>query len=307
MIVRKYSEKIQKKYVKGGFTLVELSLSLVFISVLSIAVTLIVTNSIAAYHRGLVLNQLNTIGMELVNDMQAAVQNAPAISVKGMCSTMYSGQDEIDCEKEDGRRFVSVSGRGNVTVGGNTIEVPLYGAFCTGSYSYIWNSGYFFDDNQYNVGMASPAQLVYTGVNANNEFGTWTIGGLNGDFRLLKVKDRKRSVCVAANETNVFNIAKAENNDYGEIDEVPIDVMAEDGGLALYDLDAGAPVSDGAVNNMFYAVSFILGTIQGGINVTSGNYCVTPEDATQTDIEAFDYCAINKFNFAAQSNGKGGE
>ena len=50
----------------------------------------------------------------------------------------------------------------------------------------------------------------------------------------------------------------------------------------------------------FYSVSFILGTVQGGINVmSSGNFCKAPEE----DDSNFDYCAINKFNFAAQATG----
>ena len=70
------NDRIKNSEKKEGFTLIELSLSIAFISVLSLAVALIITNSISAYHRGLVLNQINTTGMELVDDMRAAVQNA---------------------------------------------------------------------------------------------------------------------------------------------------------------------------------------------------------------------------------------
>lgn len=317
--------------VREGFTLVELSLSIAFIAVLSIAVTLIVTNSIAAYHRGLVLNQVNTVGMELVNDMRAAVQSAPAISVEGMCSTMFTGSDEVACKEDRGRKFVSINATGRVSVnGGAQMTVPLYGAFCTGSYSYIWNSGYFFDGEQYDVGSARMASLSYSMSDGSG--GQKDVSSVEG-FKLLKVKDSKRSVCIAAvrnlgggyNDNLVsgeLNIVRAEDNDYGLINEVPVDIMAMnninedsegstvvDGMLALYDLDAAAPVVDGAINNMFYAASFILGTVQGGINITSGNYCVTPDadDPTQSEVEAFDYCAINKFNFAAQSTGGGGK
>ena len=80
--------------------------------------------------------------------------------------------------------------------------------------------------------------------------------------------------------------------------------MASDeknGGLAIYDLYVSTPAESVAKNNLFYSVSFILGTIQGGINITkSGNFCATPDDY---GIENFDYCAINKFNFAAQAVG----
>ena len=72
--------------------------------------------------------------------------------------------------------------------------------------------------------------------------------------------------------------------------------------MALYDLYAMPPVGTSKRNNVFYSVSFILGTVQGGLNVmASGDYCATP--ASYSSAENFDYCAINKFNFAAEATG----
>lgn len=306
-----YNESMHKN-IREGFTLIELSLSIAFIAVLSIAVTLIITNAITAYHRGLVLSQVNTVGMELIDDVRAAAQNAPAISVRSMCGTVYgsSGSNESDCKNDDGQRFVSVRATGNVRIGksSSNVNVPIFGAFCTGSYSYIWNSGYFFDSSQYNTGSLKRATLTYT----NSAGGTST----KSDFRLLKVQDEERAVCVSAvqgsykaNISNSFNITKNDNNNFGVVEEEPVDIMAKNGALALYDLSATVAGSS-TINSMLYAASFILGTIQGGVNVmAAGNYCVAPEDETVANagIESFDYCAINKFNFAAQSAGGGGE
>ena len=95
---------------------------------------------------------------------------------------------------------------------------------------------------------------------------------------------------------------------YGPVEETPIDILSnrETGegdsegsvgnNLAIYDLASATPAESSAGNSLFYSVSFILGTIQGGINVkASGNFCATPADY---ELENFDYCAINKFNFA---------
>ena len=49
-------------------------------------------------------------------------------------------------------------------------------------------------------------------------------------------------------------------------------------------------------------MSFILGTLRGGANVNvSGEFCATP--GSNSSVEDFDYCAINKFNFAARTLG----
>ena len=46
--------------------------------------------------------------------------------------------------------------------------------------------------------------------------------------------------------------------------------------------------------------------MQGGINVTAaGNFCAAPNDYGND--QNFDYCSINKFNFAARATGKAGE
>lgn len=66
-------KKTEKMMMKAGFTLVELSLSIVLIAVLSIIVISMINNAVSAYHRGLVLNQVNTVGMGLVDDMRLSL------------------------------------------------------------------------------------------------------------------------------------------------------------------------------------------------------------------------------------------
>ena len=61
---------------RRGFTLVELSLSLVFISILSLTIVLMINNAVESYQRGVTLNQINTVGMDLVDDIRTAVQNS---------------------------------------------------------------------------------------------------------------------------------------------------------------------------------------------------------------------------------------
>ena len=317
--------KKDRKCTSGGFTLVELSLAIAFIAVLSIIMVLIITNSISAYHRGLTLNSINTVGMDVVDNMREAVQGSPGQSVVDECGIVYgdttNGKGK-DCADDKAMSFVSVTRKAKVKIKptGDEFTAPVYGAFCTGNYSYIWNSGYYFNSSDYEVQGVGRATLKYrVGDPAERK-------ELNRAFKLLRVEDTHRAVCKAAAgvadgnylkssenlSTNTFDIAcsgisNPENwpvEVCDVISEDPIDILeTSENNLALYDLAVATAADNGNVDSMFYAVSFILGTVQGGINITSdGDYCTTPEGYGAA-VENFDYCAINKFNFAAQATG----
>ncbi len=302
---------MSKKKCRNGFTLVELSLSVVFISLLSVAVALILSNAISTYHRGVVMNQVNTTGMDLVDDMRAAVQDSSAGSIISACSNMYDKSEEIDkCENDYAQNFVKVVRMAGVTrIDGENIDnVPVQGAFCTGSYSYLWNSGYLLNSNDFkvdgDVGEVETLSFKYRDKDGNEQE--------KEDFRLLKVKDKNRNVCrsqfvgeydnTSPLNDGVINIA---NEKYDSVMEEPVELLAGgENNLALYDLTAKASAESDISKNVFYSVSFILATVQGGINITTaGDYCVTPGDISSSEVENFNYCAINKFNFAAQANG----
>ena len=278
---------MRKNSSKKGFTLVELSLSIAFIAILSITIALIINDAISTYRRGLTLNQINTTGMDLVDDIRTAVQNSPASSPRNSCKN-YKDDFQKNCEENNGMRLMNVAKTGNV----NNIEgTPLYGAFCTGAYSYIWNSGYLFLEN----GGDKATYAVYEGDKKTEEW---------NDFRLLKVEDRQRAVCGSVLPDKYNNSEDIESEFKGK-DKNPVVLLANDGSnpLALYSFTSALPAVNGLENAAFYSMSFILGTVQGGINVMSmGNFCEAPESSSSA--ENFDYCAINKFNFAAQANGR---
>ncbi|MBQ3353067.1 hypothetical protein IJG89_01830 [Candidatus Saccharibacteria bacterium] len=295
---------MQKGDYSRGFTLIELSLSIVFISILSITIVMIIANAIAAYHRGLTLSSVNSVGMELTDDMRAAVQSSPAGSVTAECASVYlSSTTRQKCENDGAKKFVSINNTGTIKSndGKETTKVPIYGAFCTGSYSYIWNSGYLFSDDykvmDTNGNDINPVVLKYRMVNT-------TDSTTASDFRLLKVEDDARAVCLSMINSN-YNLAWSDTFDittYGGIDETPVDLLSTGSNLAIYSLTSSAPVGNG--NSLFYSASFILGTTQGGVNIKSaGNFCKSPDGYSDSELENFDYCAINKFNFAARATG----
>ena len=300
---------------RKGFTLVELSLSLVFISILSLAVVMVMAGAISSYHKSITMNDVNTVGTGLVDDMRLSVQDSPGVKLATICDAVFGSSnsgERVKCVENGAKNFISVARNASINKkNGETIinSAPVFGAFCTGTYSYIWNSGYLFN-NDYMVGV-DKASLKYNYNGTTN---------LVSGFKLLKVEDKNRAVCVAAIQVRNGAVNRKYNSDSidavfditakgllqdGEVtvEEEAVELINEgENGLALYDLSSAVSEQLGTAKNAYYYTSFILGTVQGGINVNAGT-CATPEGYSAVEGN-FDYCAINKFNFAALANGK---
>ena len=305
-----------RRLYKGGFTLVEISLSLVFVTILALAITLIISNTVGAYQRGLILNQVNTVGMSLTDDFRLALQNSSGKTLKATCAILYADQGQRAlCEADDAFKFVSATKYSAMSVkktGGTTVEyseVPIYGAFCTGTYSYIWNTGYFEStDASFSAKGGGWAKLKYKNSSGEIE----TIGYGDRPFKLLKVNDTTRAVCIAATISGMYATSSGGIPEVfdvtgigdGRLIEEPEYIISENPTekLALYELLVVRPALSTEDNSLFYSGSFILGTVGGGIDIkATGKTCAAPNDY---DLENFDYCAINKFNFAVQASGE---
>lgn len=320
-----YNISMEKEAFKRGFTLVELSLSMVFIGVLSLLIVFIISDTVASYRRGLTIGRINTIGMEIVDDMRTAVQNASSAPATDLCEEFYANEEDraqSKCIQDGATNFVTVTKLADVKMkNGETLSnIPVFGAFCSGTYSYIWNSGYFDSNDSTVLGGVTPAYLKY-----RDEFGRILeypgdddSGGDKKPFRLLKIRDEQRSVCVSVarpyssgSYDDDYEITQDDvksefdiSNGYGSILEPPEDLILADGDndLVLYNFDVAKPAESSTRGNMFYSISFILGTKDGGINITVDNKkCATPNDY---EMENYNYCAVNKFNFAVQASGE---
>ncbi len=299
--------------------MIEISLAMAFISILSITIVLLISNTVTTYHRGMVLNQINTVGMAIVDDMRASIQAAPSESLISNCAAIYTGANsatEARCESDGGLSFMTAKRNATVryTNGQQIGNVPIYGVYCTGKYSYIWNSGYLFNNNDYEVsGVSGGIRVTYK---VANDTGT-TTGTTSPTARLVKIADEDRMVCKRATGYNgtdsggSYTVSTSTNSlpnlidiSGKSIEETPENILEENGSMSLYDLMPSVPAMNGFSNSSYTSVSFILGTIQGGINITAqSDYCKVPEDYT-SGIADFNYCAINKFNFAARSMGE---
>lgn len=289
-------------------------LSIAFLTSLAVMIAVLVSNAASTYRRGVTLKRVNSVGSEILEDLRATINNNHVGDLEIFCNDIYDNvAQQENCVDDGGFSFASVKGYKNVYIKGQKTyleeDIPVYGLFCTGKYSYIWNSGYFFDNELYAVGSnthpASPLTVTYGDTD-------------NNTFRLLKVQDERRSLCVYA--TNSIYRSQTGNDGYvssSDIDSIPLIynlntigtqgepielITGEEGeGMALYDLTIAKPARGIASQITFYSGSFILGSVEGGVNITSpSDYCKAFVDDGVSDA---DYCAVNRFNFAVQTSG----
>ncbi len=332
-----------KNKAKQGFTLVELSFSVVFISILALMVVFVSMNMSNIYQKGITTKEINTIGNTLIDDFRAAIANSSAKNLADICLTNYKYSSESSigqaitgdkeqqkCNEDDAYSSIYTVRMGTVKIDDKDVDIPLYGAFCSGVYTYIWNSGYFFNDT-YRIENAKPVTITMRTVDFPDGK---TYGSEEHPIKLLRISDPSRSVCMSK-VREVHEKAKGKNDDelkyykndsaeylnyaytwenenfdisnlkyystiYGEVSDLITGHKYNN--LALYDLKLYRPAQDTISRNIFFAGSFILASITGGANIVAeSNYCAVPNDYT---IENFNYCSINKFNFAMQASGE---
>lgn len=293
------SSRIQSHY--RGFTLIELSLALVFLSVLLITIAMLTIHISTSYQKGLAIQSISSTGRELIDEFSRSISDGSSINAESLCASRIpvnttNGSPYKKCLDDNAKLFIYQQRSGNVTIKGNpdeTIQAPTSGILCTGHYSYIYNSGYVLDASKtiydYNTNLRSSY------INKNDN----TYKQKKDDFRLLKVSDPSRALCsqgVTSNYTTDASVQSYETS--GTVEEL---LTSTEDDLALYDLKLFNPSRNTLTQQAFYSGTFILATIRGGVNIkSSGDYCSSPPENLATD---FAYCAINKFNFATRATG----
>ncbi|MBQ3305925.1 hypothetical protein IJH02_00605 [Candidatus Saccharibacteria bacterium] len=268
-----------KAHDKRGFTIVELSLASAFLGILLITIALLVTHVITIYQKGMTIKSVNTIGEDLIDNFTRSIS-----------ASVQPDEVKIDVMYKEQTATVKIA-RAN-----KEFSAPSRGIFCTGKYTYLWNTGYILDDE--NQTYTKPGgdslkdqRMKVTYPKEDGSGGKETID----DFRLLQVNDLGRALCngLSSNQLVSFNL-----------DEKPTELLEKsEDNLALYDLTIFEPKYHNETRHSFYSGTFILATIRGGVNIMDiGNFCTDQPDNLNTD---FAYCAINKFNFATRATGIG--
>ncbi len=103
-----------------GFTLIELMLSMTFISILLVAIAMTVIQISNTYNRGITLKEVNQAGRSISSELQRAITSGAPFSI----------------EPGVGSRYIEQGDWG--------------GRLCLGQYSYIWNYGKALNNNDPN-------------------------------------------------------------------------------------------------------------------------------------------------------------
>lgn len=310
---------------KSGFTMIEFSIATAFIAVLLISIAIITSNLVTTYQKGISLKAINSVGRGLIDEFTRTINATSAVDTTSLCDSHFDNVEARNqCKADNANKFVFQQYPGTRVApghenGGHTDDVQFGGIFCTGKYSYIWNTYYSYEAKD------SGKMLKLDYLSSKN-------GGTNetkDGFRLIRINDPTYRACSSRISTNAYktvwegatvtdqsedtiDITKLSNGVPNEI-EPP-----QEGFLSSFDLDlwlyelAMFPISQNNITyRTFMSGTFILATERGNINITrSAEYCDInnyKDDETASDIlnigSEFNYCAINKFNFAARTAG----
>ena len=265
---------MSKNHTKSGFTILELALAMAFISFLLLAIGFAMLQVSLVYQKGLTIKTVNSTGREIIDEFSRTI--------------LASKYNRYDGHYE----YTFTEKRDKVAINGEDKEVQIYGAFCTGTHRYIWNTGYALDlpDEPENENK----KAIFIERKEGNDDVQY-----DKTIRLIRVNDPSREVCilhadrVGESEENVFDANKASNL---------VEILSpSENDLIFYDFVMFEPSFHEGTSQALFSGSFILGTMAGTIDITlSGNFCTDKPEGLATD---FTYCSVNKFNFAARATG----
>lgn len=300
--LRKQSPKVLAA--KSGFTIIEISFAMAVISVLLIIIATISINLMAVYQKGLTIKAVNSVGRGLIDEITSAINSAPSIDSDNLCNSFIEGgSSRTECKNDNANKFVY---QHKVGYNQDGLPVQYSGVFCSGNYSYIWNTQFALESGNNTLSLTYLDQQRQTQV-------------INTP-RLVRFEDKTYRACSVT-------INKQYRSDLSNLNMIDISHLANgiekrtpepvQGFLTSFDLDLVLyeltmfPISQDSITlRSFISGTFILATERGGVNITrTGDYCDVQQGndiANGSTLELgseFNYCAINKFNFAARTAG----
>lgn len=322
------SKQKLKNATKTGFTIVEVTIVTAFVAMLLIAITVIITQITAIYQKGLTLKAVNSVGRNLVTELTTAINSAPSIDTTSLCNMLVDeGAPRTECQQKGAFKFIYQSyGENNYhdPVTGTSGPVQYAGVFCTGDYSYVWNTYYGQGEGDSALAAGRQVRIAYQ----ETEYG---VPRYIENFKLVRFKDSTYRAC-SNNVTRSYNDQSLEtsheidmthqaNGNFNEMHEGSFQqgfLEASNLSLGLYELTIFPVSQDWVTLRAFFAGTFILATERGGVSITrTGDYCDTTNhgesgagtgDGSSNIFNLgsnFNYCGINKFNFAARTAGSG--
>ncbi|MBS7346443.1 MAG: prepilin-type N-terminal cleavage/methylation domain-containing protein [Candidatus Sacchiramonaceae bacterium] len=243
---------------KQGFTLIELMLSMSMVAVLLIAIVTMSMQMGRIYTKGATMFDLNAASRTINTDFTRSFNSIPSIEWRNPQNSFGASQ--------------------NYVVRPSTSE-PQAGAYCTGNFSYLWNTARIL--NAPAAGRNVP--IRYDGAATSST-----------EIKLIKILDSSRQYC--ADSALWTRVPRG-----GQV----IDLLPQsESGLMIYDIrfDSKEALRDQSTNQRMVNISYVLGTNdanRGLIDMSNMN-CRPPSSAQGME----DYCAINKFDLTVRTLGR---
>ena len=258
---------------KKAFTLVELMLAVAFLGTLLLSIALLTMQLINIYTKGATMRAINSTGSSMMRDIRSSI----------MSSANYP--ENLDTKSQD---YIWK-------------DQTTAGMFCTGSYTYVWNY------QQAMMAAHRDPSLTYYYIEIDDTNKTQAYG-----FARVKDSGCKRFEALKKDPTNGTN----GNGKISASNEDEVHVLldgkrsGEGTDLALYDFSViTATRSNKLSNKGLYDISFVLGTMRGGVNVTSSsNYCEKSTTSSNASEQSYadtemNYCSVNRFEFTVRQSG----
>lgn len=251
-----------------GFTIIELTLSMAFVSVLLVAIAMTVIQISNVYNRGITLKEVNQAGRSLSTDITNSISAATPFSVDPEVGDRYNNSTEF----------------AKPTI----VSQEWGGALCIGQYSYIYNFGHAI------------SRLDYSRLNyyAGATKTTKTI-------HFVKIYDPSQIYCetnVANQLTTPVDPTKATELIGTGVKDIVIH------NFVIQTPIAGDALNDAVVTTgqQLYDISFLIGTNDSDALYTGADgdlYCKPPSLSINVDPA---YCFVAKFHLVARAGNKSG-
>lgn len=287
-------KRLKSKKSKKGFTIIELMLAMGFLGVMLVCIAMLTIEVTNIYQKGLSIRAVNSLGRQLIDDFSRTVGASPIMEINPVPSS--SGVIDDQAVKNAQKKYF-FSFESNSNEDNNSGSVQQRGAFCTGLYTYVWNTAGSYSPNE-----SKPTAMKITYKDATNN-GNRVDNYSN--FKLVRFSDPNRLACTKLDQGGA-NSSRIDMTEAGNIEPIEL-ISSDESDLALYDLTIFPATQNTITGQTFYSATFILATIRGGINILdNGNYCGNENGGANLDYSHytdFSYCAINKFNFAMRATG----
>lgn len=314
----KSSKKHSRKPTKSGFTIIEVSLVTAFMAMLMIAIATVTTSISALYRKGITLKAVNSVGRNIVSELTTSINAAPSIDSLSLCYSLLpsdannrESEAQRQCIADNAYKFIYQSWEGPFKDEATGIEGPVQygGVLCTGDYSYVWNTYYGQEKEKlYSV-------TYWDGEKTDTKEG----------FKLLRFTDKTYLACSTNISKTSYTVEDRHNIDITELRNGAKNKVTDfqdnyleisDIALDLYELTIFPVSQDSVTLRSYFSGTFILATVRGDVNIVrGGDYCnvddysyqgANPTASNLLDLGSeFNYCGINKFNFAARTAGSG--